>query len=98
MFLINLLTVCSQRDLRGVQMLCSTYCKIKSSILSLKQKLLVLVLFWGGGLEWRGHWVLYAASLKVKAKKMLITGNPLNYPPIPANHAASSFLAAAYRK
>lgn len=44
--------------------------------------------------------MLYATSLKLegKAKRMLITGNPLNYPPIPANHSTSSFLTAAYRK
>lgn len=41
----------------------------------------------------------YAASLKLqgKVKKITITGNPLNYASLPANHATSSFLAAAYK-
>ena len=44
--------------------------------------------------------MLYAASLKLKgkAKKMVVTGNPLKCAPIPANDATSSFLAAAYQK
>lgn len=42
----------------------------------------------------------YAASFKMKinTKKMVVTGNPLNYSPIPAYHATPSFLAAAYQE